>query len=78
VNGRSGTSKSYVIRAISARIKTLARNASLYTGPIVTRAVPTSVAVNGINGSTVYSLLKLPITKTGELAPLIRGTLSVL
>ncbi|KAK1828202.1 hypothetical protein QBC39DRAFT_265627, partial [Podospora conica] len=77
VNGRSGTSKSYIIKAILARLKTIVRDAGLYTGPIVVRAAPISVAVNGINSSTIYSLLKLPITK-GEIAPLVRGTFSTL
>ncbi|KAK1836551.1 hypothetical protein QBC39DRAFT_248161, partial [Podospora conica] len=77
VNGRNGISKSYVIKAILARLKTIVYDAGLYTGPIVVRAAPTNVATNGINGSTIYSLLKLPITK-GKITSLVKGTLSTL
>lgn len=76
VDGRGGTGKSHVIRTLSARLESMAR-AAARPGPIVARAAPTGVAANGINGSTVHSLLKLPITK-GEMAPLTGGALSAL
>lgn len=75
VDGRGGTGKSHVIRLMSARLDSMARAHGKPS--IVARAAPTGVAANGINGSTVHSLLKLPITK-GDLTPLAGGALSAL
>ncbi|KAK1832569.1 hypothetical protein QBC39DRAFT_256466, partial [Podospora conica] len=55
VDGRSSTSKSYVIRLLSTRLDFIARSAGKPL--IVVRATPTRVVVNSINGSTVYLLL---------------------
>ncbi|KAK3896343.1 PIF1-like helicase-domain-containing protein, partial [Staphylotrichum tortipilum] len=65
VDGRGGTGKSYIIRLLSARLDHLARAAGR-PSPVV-RAAPTGVAANNISGSTIHSLLRLPISKKGEL-----------
>ncbi|KAK1826063.1 hypothetical protein QBC39DRAFT_269816, partial [Podospora conica] len=75
VDGRNSTGKSYVIRLLSIRLDLIARTDG--KPPIVARSTLTRVATNSINGSTIHSLLKLPITK-GELILLTGGALSAL
>ncbi|EAQ90501.1 hypothetical protein CHGG_02436 [Chaetomium globosum CBS 148.51] len=65
VDGRGGTGKSHVIRPLSARLDQLAR-ARGYSSPVV-RAAPTGVAANNIAGSTLHSLLRLPVSKKGDI-----------
>lgn len=65
VDGRGGTGKSHVIRLLSARLDRLAR-ARGRPSPVV-RAAPTGVAANNIAGSTLHSLLRLPVSKKGDI-----------
>jgi hypothetical protein len=65
VDGRGGTGKSHVIRLLSAQLDQLAR-AHGKESPVV-RAAPTGVAANNINGGTLYSLLRLPVSKKGDI-----------
>ena len=62
VDGRGGSGKSYVVKLLSACIY---QRAILQGRPhpdeIVMRAAPTGVAANGIQGSTLHSLLRLPV-----------------
>lgn len=39
-------------------------------GNIIQKAAPTGVAANGINGNTIHSLFRLPITKGGDMPEL--------
>ena len=59
INGKAGTGKSYLIAVLSRTLSKLVATASK-PSPLV-RAAPTSVAAFGINGQTIYNLLKLPI-----------------
>lgn len=74
VDGRGGTGKSFVIRLISAHLQAIADTHNL--GNIIVRAAPTGVAANGINGSTIYSLLRLPISRSSTLPPLTPDNLA--
>lgn len=65
VDGRGSTSKLHVIRLLSARLDQLAR-AHCKSSPVV-RAAPTGVTANNINGSTLHSLLRLPVSKRGDI-----------
>jgi hypothetical protein len=65
VDGRGGTGKSHVIRLLSSRLNQLAKAAG-QSSPII-RATPTGVAANNINGSTLHSLLRLPVSKKGDI-----------
>jgi ATP-dependent DNA helicase PIF1 len=74
VDGRGGTGKSHVINLLSARLDQLAvANGHL---PVVVRSAPTGVAANNINGSTLHSLLRLPVSKAQELEPLVNSSLT--
>lgn len=58
IDGRAGTGKSYVIQVLSARLAALSGHHD-----IIMRCAPTGAASFGISGSTIHSLLKLPINK---------------
>jgi len=69
VDGRGGTGKSHVIRLLSARLDELA--IAYGKLPPVIRVAPTGVAANNIDGSTIHSLLRVPVSKsTVDLPPL--------
>ncbi|KJZ67995.1 hypothetical protein HIM_12617 [Hirsutella minnesotensis 3608] len=59
VDGGGGTGKSYLINLLSAHLQ----SASGGRGTPVWRAAPTGVAGNQISGTTLHSLLHLPINK---------------
>lgn len=70
VDGKGGTGKSYVINMLSAHIRRTAVARGLpEPDSLVVRAAPTGVAANAIHGTTLHSLLRLPVA-TGPLAPL--------
>ena len=72
VDGQGGTGKSFMIHAITSRLQQLSPGES-----IVAKAAPTGVAANAINGVTLHSLLRLPISKNlTELPPLTPTELS--
>lgn len=58
VMGTAGTRKSYLIRAIRERLRTMARSGSK---PPVIVIAPTGVAAFNINGATIHSMLSIPI-----------------
>ncbi|KAH0499425.1 hypothetical protein TgHK011_006623 [Trichoderma gracile] len=67
IDGPGGTGKSFLIKAISTKLQQMVPP----NQQIVARAAPTGVAANAINGVTLHSLLRLPVSKTlSELAPL--------
>jgi ATP-dependent DNA helicase PIF1 len=68
LDGRAGTGKSFTIHCISGQLQQ-----QLPVNP-VQRAAPTGVAAHGINGRTLHSLFRLPIS-TNKLVPLSPGTL---
>ena len=57
INGKAGTGKSYFIAVLSSTLSELAAIASK-PSPLV-KAAPTGVTTFGINGQTIYNLLKL-------------------
>ncbi|EMT66854.1 DNA repair and recombination protein pif1, mitochondrial, partial [Fusarium odoratissimum] len=59
VDGGGGTGKSYLINLLSAHLQ----SATAGRGTPVWRAAPTGVAGNQISGTTLHSLLHLPINK---------------
>ncbi|KAM4061206.1 PIF1-like helicase [Hirsutella rhossiliensis] len=59
VDGGGGTGKSYLINILSAHLQAAAGG----RGTPVWRAAPTGVAGNQISGTTLHSLLHLPINK---------------
>ncbi|XP_044718718.1 PIF1-like helicase domain-containing protein [Hirsutella rhossiliensis] len=59
VDGGGGTGKSYLINLLSAHLQAATRG----RGTPVWRAAPTGVAGNQISGTTLHSLLHLPINK---------------
>ncbi|EFY84461.1 ATP-dependent DNA helicase PIF1 [Metarhizium acridum CQMa 102] len=59
VDGGGGTGKSYLINPLSAHLQAAAAG----RGTPVWRAAPTGVAGNQISGTTLHSLLHLPINK---------------
>ncbi|KAM4061719.1 PIF1-like helicase [Hirsutella rhossiliensis] len=66
VDGGGGTGKSYLIKVLSSHLQKLARNRP---SPIW-RAAPTGVARNQIMGTTLHSLLRLPVDRAfTELSP---------
>ncbi|KJZ68848.1 hypothetical protein HIM_11766 [Hirsutella minnesotensis 3608] len=66
VDGGGGTGKSYLIKVLSSHLQKLARNRP---SPIW-RAAPTGVASNQIMGTTLHSLLRLPVDRAfTELSP---------
>ena len=58
IMGTAGTGKSYLIRAIRGRLRTMAGSGS--KSPVVVLA-PTGVAAFNINGVTIHSMLSIPI-----------------
>ncbi|KJZ70268.1 hypothetical protein HIM_10349 [Hirsutella minnesotensis 3608] len=66
VDGGGGTGKSYLIKVLSSHLQRLAGN-----GPSpIWRAAPTGVASNQIMGTTLHSLLRLPVDRAfTELSP---------
>jgi len=76
VDGRGGTGKSHVINLLSAKLDQLAMARGHL--PVVVRSAPTGVAANNINGCTLHSLLRLPVSKTQELEPLANSSLTSL
>ena len=58
VMGTAGTGKSYLIKSIRKRLNTMARNGSNTPVQVI---APTGVAAFNINGSTIHSLLSVPI-----------------
>ncbi|KJZ74108.1 hypothetical protein HIM_06354 [Hirsutella minnesotensis 3608] len=66
VDGGGGTGKSYLIKVLSSHLQRLAGNRP---SPIW-RAAPTGVASNQIMGTTLHSLLRLPVDRAfTELSP---------
>ena len=61
INSEVGTGKSYFITVLSNTLNELAAIASK-PSPLV-RAAPISVTAFGINGQTIYNLLKLPVQR---------------
>jgi ATP-dependent DNA helicase PIF1 len=61
IDGRAGTGKSFIINVLSARL-------AYYSGQhdTIQRCAPTGAASFCISGSTVHSLLRLPINKPIE------------
>ncbi|KID81004.1 ATP-dependent DNA helicase PIF1 [Metarhizium guizhouense ARSEF 977] len=59
VDGGGGTGKSYLINLLSAHLQAAAAG----SGSPVWHAAPTGVAGNQISGTTLHSLLQLPINK---------------
>ncbi|KAF5133799.1 ATP-dependent DNA helicase PIF1 [Metarhizium anisopliae] len=59
VDGGGGTGKSYLINLLSAHLQAVAAG----RGTPVWRAAPTGVAGNQISGTTLHSVLHLPINK---------------
>jgi hypothetical protein len=62
VDGRAGTGKSFIIQVMSAHLTALSNSSDT-----VLRTAPTGAASFGITGSTIQSLLKLPINKPIEI-----------
>jgi GTPase SAR1 family protein len=58
IMGTAGTGKSYLIKAIRGRLRTMATNEIKL--PVILIA-PTGVAAFNINGATVHSTLSIPI-----------------
>ena len=59
INGKTEIGKSYFITVLS---RTLNKLAAIASKPLLLiRATPTSVVTFGINGQTIYNLLKLPV-----------------
>ena len=59
INSKAGTGKFYFIIVLS---KTLSKLVAIASKPLLlVRAAPTSVTAFGINGQTIYNLLKLPV-----------------
>ncbi|KAF5967346.1 ATP-dependent DNA helicase PIF1 [Fusarium bulbicola] len=56
VDGQGGTGKPYLNHALSPALNSRQRD-------YVVRATPTGIAANAINGSTLHSLLHLPLSK---------------
>jgi hypothetical protein len=76
VDGRGSTGKSHVIHLFSSKLDELAASKGHLS--VVVRCAPTGVAANNINGYTLHSLLRLPISKSQELEPLVNGALTSL
>lgn len=58
VDGRAGTGKSFIIQVLSAHLSALSE-----CNDTILRCAPTGAASFGISGSTVHSLLKLPVNR---------------
>jgi ATP-dependent DNA helicase PIF1 len=65
IDGGGGIGKSYIVKVLSAHLQSASPAGK--RSPIV-RAAPTGVASNQINGQTLHSLFRLPIS--GEIRPL--------
>lgn len=61
IDGRAGTGKSFIIQVLSARLAVLSGHYDT-----ILRCAPTGAASFGISGSTVHSLLNLPINRPIE------------
>jgi hypothetical protein len=61
IDGRAGTGKSFIIQVLSAQL-----SLASHSDETILRSAPTGAASFGIGGSTVDSLLKLPINKPIE------------
>lgn len=60
IDGRAGTGKSFIIQVLSAHLQ-------VHTSDeVILRCAPTGAASFGIRGSTLHSLLKLPVNKPLE------------
>ncbi|KPM39851.1 hypothetical protein AK830_g6688 [Neonectria ditissima] len=68
VNGEGGTGKSFMINAICGRLNDIDPRG------VTARAAPTRVAANAINGVTIHSLLRLPVSKTIQGLPPISAS----
>lgn len=65
IDGRAGTGKSYIVQVLSAHLQVRTSD------EVIFRCAPTGAASFGIRGSTLHSLLKLPVQKPLEaLGPL--------
>ena len=71
IDGRAGTGKSFVIKVLSAHLQELCPGRD-----VLLRCAPTGAAAFGINGSTIHSLLRLPIQK--KIEPMAAGPLQSL
>ena len=60
INSASSTSKTYIIRIISAKLKSIAQDFS-YKNKVLLRGALTSVAAFNISGFTLYSLFRLSV-----------------
>lgn len=75
VDGRAGTGKSFLISVLSSHLQQLTGS----TRPILERCAPTGAAAFGINGSTLHSLLRLPVLKGAQtMEPLQSAALTAL
>ena len=61
INSKAGIGKSHFITVLFSTLSELAAIASK-PSPLI-RAAPTSVTAFGINGQTIYNLLKLPVQR---------------
>jgi ATP-dependent DNA helicase PIF1 len=75
VDGKAGTGKTTVIMSMCAEVDRLA--AELGNPSPIFRAAPTGVAACNFGGSTLHSLLRLPV-KDKTYQPLSPGNLRVL
>jgi ATP-dependent DNA helicase PIF1 len=76
VDGQGGTGKTFLIHAITSRLRQLSPG-----DPAVIKAAPTGVAACAIDGESLHSLLKIPVKQggiTSELSPLSPSALSSL
>jgi ATP-dependent DNA helicase PIF1 len=58
IMGTAGTGKSYLIKAITSRLRTIAGNGNNQPTTVI---APTGVAAFNINGTTIHSTLSIPI-----------------
>ena len=56
--GTAGTGKSYLIKAIRARLHAMVGSGSKHLALVI---APTGVAAFNINGATIHSMLSIPI-----------------
>ena len=73
VDGGGGTGKSYLIKVLSSHLQ---QSVPPGTSSPIWRAAPTGVASNQISGTTLHSLLRLPIdTAWADLSPTHLGNI---